>query len=188
MGEGPETAAAGRVDPPAAGGDGDSTRGPRPRGTGARRPLWLAGLASLAAGIVLVEAIAESPAASPGFVLVLVAAGLPPVAQLVAGFASIFGTTFLRLGLRERIVAVILAGLVASPALGGAAFVLVSVQELRIQLSCGGAACAQGGIGVLIHLPFAWAGAFLANEMSVRFARRHWWPGALRPRFGRLFE
>ncbi len=73
-------------------------------------------------------------------------------------------------------------------ALGGAAFVPVSVQELRIQLSCGGAACAQGGIGVLIHLPFAWAGAFLANEMSVRFARRHWWPGALRPRFRRLFE
>ena len=154
----------------------------------AKPGLWIAAFICLAAGVVLVETIAESSVAAPGFVLAIFAAGMPPAAQLAMGFASIFGADFLALPLQDKLIALILAGIVALPALGSAKFVYVSVEELRIQLSCSGAACAQGGIAAMTYLPMAWAGGFLSSEISRRFGRWHWWPSPLKPNFGTLFE
>lgn len=133
---------------------------------------------------LLLNFFPSSPAASPGFVVVLFAMGLPSLILLLLGFASIFGPTFFRLGVRDQAIAAGLGALITLPSLGAVALVYVFARELQIQLTCSGGACAQGGMGTMLFVLISWAGGILASGMSHLFSRWKWWPSPLKPSFG----
>lgn len=132
----------------------------------------------------LISFFPTSTAASPGFIALIFAMGLPPIIQSIVGFWSIFSTAFFRLGTRDKAISIGLCALLALPSFGGIALVYVFAAELKLQLSCSGGACAQGGMGTMLFVFISWAGGILAGAMSHLFSRWKWWPLSLKPSFG----
>jgi hypothetical protein len=149
-----------------------------------RHPIAGASIVFLFGALLLLNFYPSSPVASPGFVVILFALGLPSIIQLAVGFFSVFGPAFFRLRVRDKAITAALGLLIVLPSLGGIALVYVFVRELQFQLTCSGGACAQGGMGTMLFVVISWASLILASGMSHLFVRWNWWPTSLKPNFG----
>jgi hypothetical protein len=110
-------------------------------------------------------------------------AGSYPFTGVLRGFISIFGKRFLSLNGAEklRVIAISLMLLVTSS--GALLFFLVFLGEYYVQLTCKGAGCAQGGMGVFLFLPIAWFSYAVTRFLCGVFVRRKYWPNGYCPLF-----
>jgi hypothetical protein len=101
------------------------------------------------------------------FIIFLGLLGFPAVRATVRGqlrvLQSLRGVPF---RMRVRIFMVFLLLLVT--AIGIVAYLAVFVGELYVQVTCKGAACAQGGVGLLMFTPIAWLSYSITRAIAWR--------------------
>ena len=90
-----------------------------------------------------------------GFIILILFFGLPTVLGFCRGICSIFGKKFLSFPTSIKIRILILTAPLLILSLGIVAFLMAFLGEFSIQLTCSGAGCAQGGVGLFMVLPFA---------------------------------
>jgi hypothetical protein len=110
-------------------------------------------------------------------------AGAYPFAGVLRGFISIFGKRFLALNGGEKLRAIALSFLLLITSSGVFFFFLAFLVEYYGQLTCRGAGCAQGGMGVFMFLPVAWFSYAVTRLLCGLFVRRKWWPNGHSPQF-----
>lgn len=113
--------------------------------------------------------------------------GIPPLIGTCRGFSYIFGKGFLSYSARIQFRIILLASLLAVLSLGMISFIIVFIAELSIQITCTGAGCAQGGIGVIMYLPVAWCSYGLVWFANYCFIKYDMWPQPIEPYFSYRF-
>src|SRR5687768_6002695 len=96
---------------------------------------------------------------APGFIIVLALFASPPLVIAPLGLARIAhatGRLFKTLSPFRKVAAISSFCCLLLLMTGWLWFLLVFWAELTIQLSCDGAACAQGGVGVVMATAAAW--------------------------------
>jgi hypothetical protein len=120
---------------------------------------------------------------SPRFIMCLFLPGFPTLIGVCRGFAGIFTKELFSCSLAQAARALFLALVLLVLSLGAIAFFFVFLGELILQVRCGSADCAQGGIGLVFFLPIAWISYALVWLVNAAFVRWHVWPAPLRPGF-----
>jgi hypothetical protein len=114
--------------------------------------------------------------------------GLPAVAQILVGFASIFGSTFIRLTKKEKLVTAFLSGVFVIPSLGAFWFFYWFMSLLIACYGHVGYCEPSSKLGYFLFLlpivMIAWGSAFTVSGISSYFSKRQWWPSSLKPDFG----
>lgn len=120
---------------------------------------------------------------SPRFIMCLFLPGFPTLVGVCRGFAGIFTRRLFSCSPAQVARALLLALVLLALSLGVVAFFFVFLGELMLQVRCGSADCAQGGIGLFIFLPIAWISYALVWLVNAALVRWHVWPAPLRPGF-----